>query len=324
MKAPAITVLMTVFNAGRFLDASIRSIVNQTFSDWEFLIVDDASTDGSAARAAGWAQVDPRIRLISNAANQGQTPCLNQGLREARGAWIARQDADDLSKPDRFARQVAASGELALLGTNGWMIDGNDRVVGLVDVPLGQESIVRTSPILNPFLHTSVLARTAVIRDELGGYDESFRIAQDYELWTRVLARHPAANLAERLVCYRHLPTSLSKSGRSAAFEEARRVSEREARRVFPRALSAGEHALLAAFREGLDERNRKAFWHLYAGLCGTPKHRKDAARTAALHHLKAAGAMQRRGAALAEVGAALWGAPGVTLGWLAQRFSAR
>lgn len=319
MTAPSVTVLMTVFNAGSYLDAAIRSVVEQTYRDWEFVIVDDASTDGSAAVSEAWAKRDGRIRVIHNAVNKGQTPCLNQGLREARGPWIARQDADDLSLPKRLARQMAACDGLALLGTNGWIIDATGRATGLLDAPLSHESITWTSPFLNPFMHTAVLAKTAVIRDELGGYDENFYIAQDYDLWARLIARHRAANLPDRLVCYRHLATSLSKSGRSTAFAEARRVSHREAERVFARALTESEHDLLAAFREGLDAGRRAAFWRLYEDLKrGTPPP-ADAPRTAALHHLKAAGAVGLP-AAIAEVAAALNASPRDTLHWLTER----
>lgn len=319
MTPPSVTVLMTVFNAGPYLDAAIRSIVDQTYRDWEFVIVDDASTDGSSAVSEAWAKRDDRIRVIRNEANKGQTPCLNQGLGEARGPWIARQDADDLSLPERLARQLAACDGLALLGTNGWIIDAAGRATGLLDAPLSHASITWTSPFLNPFMHTAVLAKTAVIREELGGYDENFSIAQDYDLWARLIARHPSANLPDRLVCYRHLATSLSKSGRSTAFEEARRVSQREAERVFARPLTENEHTLLAAFREGLDAGRRAAFWRLYDDLRRTAPPTADAPRITALHHLKAAGAVGFP-TAIAEVAAAVQSSPLDALHWLAER----
>lgn len=320
MTAPTVTVLMTVFNAGSYLDAAIRSIAEQTFRDWEFLIVDDASTDDSGDVAETWAGRDHRIRVIRNAANKGQTPCLNQGLREARGQWIARQDADDLSLPDRLERQMAAGGSVALLGTNGWIIDANGRVTGLLDAPLTHESITWTSPFLNPFMHTAVLARTAVIRDELGGYDENFRIAQDYDLWARLIARHRSANLPDRLVCYRHLATSLSKAGRGTAFTEARRVSGREAERVFARPLTENEHDLLASFREGLDANRRAAFWRLYEELKSKAPADPDLKRTCALHHLKAAGSVSSPFPMMAEMFAALSASPRDTVQWLGDR----
>lgn len=293
MPDPRISVLMPVFNAGRFLEPAIRSIVGQTFQNWELLIVDDGSSDGSRDVAAGWARRDGRIRVIANRVNQGQTVRLNQGLHAARGEWIARQDADDLSHPLRLARQferVTSQPELVLLGCCGRIIDADDSLTGLLDVPLTPEEISWTAPFLNPFLHTGVLFRTGVVRETLGGYDEHFRIAQDYDLWTRIAALHPVANLGERLVCYRHLESSLSKSGRSTAFQEAARISSREAARVFGRTLTDRESRLMASFREGLAPRHWKAFWEFYererAGRGG------DLRRIAARHRLRSAGAM--------------------------------
>jgi glycosyltransferase involved in cell wall biosynthesis len=327
MSVPAVTVLMTVFNAGRFLDSSIRSILNQTFRDFEFLIVDDSSTDGSAEVANAWASKDPRLRIIRNEENRGQTVCLNQGLELARGRWTARHDADDLSHPTRLALQhrfTITQPEIVLVGTNGRIIDEQDKLVGLLDAPLSHKAITWTAPFLNPFMHTSVLFRTDVVRDEFGGYDTGFRIAQDYELWTRVIARHQSANLPQRLVCYRHLPTSMSKVGRERAFAEATQISERETTRIFGGKLDGGEARLMAAFREGLDASNRRAFWRLYNRLLASHDSRTgDMPRTVAMHHLKAAGALSSKSPrlALAEILIALRTEPAATLAWLATRY---
>ena len=321
-RAPTITVLMTVFNAGRFLDASIRSIALQTFQDWEFLIVDDASTDGSAEVVESWAKKDARIRVIRNGSNKGQTPCLNQGLREARGTWIARQDADDLSHPLRLTRQfeqVTVDPALALVGTCGRIIDGADRLCGLLDVPLTSESIRWSSSLLNPFLHTSVMFQRDVVMDEFGGYDESFRISQDYDLWMRVIGRHPSANLPWRLVCYRNLDTALSKVGRTTAFDEARRISERAEASSFGRELSQEERRLIALFREGLDPADRRAFWRVYDPLSARLKS-PDRPRLIAAHHLKVAGACGA-GARCLEILAALRQDPAFVTRWLVERW---
>ena len=173
-------------------------------------------------------------------------------------------------------------------------------------------------------MHTSVMFRADVIRDQLGGYNKAYRIAQDYELWTRVIAAQQSANLPQRLVCYRHLTASLSKAGRDAAFAEAARVSAREARRVFGRSLNEGESALIAAFREGLDPGNRRAFWRLYEDLLSKQDARAgDIPRTIAMHHLKAAGALSSKASwlAIAEILKALRIDFGATLGWLATRY---
>ena len=326
MSVPKITVLTTVFNAEPFLDAAIASVLSQTFRDFEFLIVDDASSDGSGEIARRWERKDARVRILTNARNAGQTACLNQGLREARGRFIARQDADDLSHPERLARQheaFLAQPELVLLGTCGRIIDDKDRLMGLLDAPIGHHAIEWTSPLLNPFLHTSVMFHTGTIQNEFGGYDEAFRIAQDYELWTRVIARHPSANLQARLVCYRHLERSLSKSGRAAAFAEARRVSCREAQRVYGRPLTEVESDLFASFREGLSPKDRRDFWALYHELLAHAVTDRNLRCVEAVHHLKAAGALSlhSRLHALSEVCQAILTAPRVTIAWLLERY---
>jgi len=311
-----------VFNAGRFLDASIRSIVTQTFQDWEFLIVDDASTDGSAEIVESWAANDARIRAIRNSINKGQTPCLNQGLREARGTWIARQDADDLSHRLRLTRQferVTVEPALALIGTCGRIIDGADRLSGLLDVPLTDESIRWSSALLNPFLHTSVMFRRDVVMDECGGYDESFRISQDYDLWMRLTARRRSANLPGRLICYRNLDTALSKVGRTTAFDEARKISEKAEVNSFGGGLSSEERRLVASFREGLDPADRRAFWNVYRSLVPLLKS-PDRSQLIAAHHLRVAGACGA-GARCLEVLAAFRQDPSFVIRWLVERW---
>jgi glycosyltransferase involved in cell wall biosynthesis len=322
--APQVSVLMTVFNGGRFLAESVESVLAQSLPEFEFVIVDDASTDGSVAILESYASRDRRIRLFCNPQNSGQTPCLNQGLREARGAWIARQDADDLSHPMRLARQferIAAEPDLALLGTCGRIIDGAGRLCGLLDMPLTGGSIRWSAALLNPFLHTSVIFRRDVVLEEFGGYDESFRISQDYDLWTRVIARHPSANLPWRLVCYRNLAASLSKTGRSIAFEEAQRVSENAESLSFGRALDTGERRLAKAFREGgLQEIDRNAFWKWYRSLYVATA-APDKRRLLAAHHLKVSGRLSNApAAAIAEMLAAFRSDSGFATRWLIER----
>lgn len=316
-----LTVLMTCFNAGRFLEPAIRSIVNQTFRDWEFLIVDDASSDGSAEISANWADNEPRIRVIRNTVNKGQTACLNQGLREARGEWIARQDADDLSHPLRFARQMetlTACPEIVVLGTAGRMLDSDDRLCGLLDVPLTWETIRRAVGFLNPFLHTSVVFRRGVILTEFGGYDERFRIAQDYDLWSRVMSRHPVGNLALRLVGYRHLESSLSKAGRSEALGEAREIAGRQS-------VSSPHRQVFLDFLGGVNASSRNAFRAAFAdvgkGLSGGD--RTEWNRLGAALHLRMAGFMagESRMAAVSECLFAMRDSPEFAIHWLKERY---
>ena len=154
--------------------------------------------------------------------------------------------------------------------------------------------------------------------DEFGGYDESFRISQDYDLWVRLTARRKSANLPLRLVCYRNLDTALSKVGRTTAFDEARRISERAEVHSFGRELSSEERRLVASFREGLDPADRRAFWDVYDSLI-PPLKSPDRSRLIAAHHLKIAGACGA-GAKCLEVLAAFRQDPAFVSRWLIER----
>jgi glycosyltransferase involved in cell wall biosynthesis len=322
MNEPCISVLMPVYNAARHLDTAIASIFAQEFSDWEMVAVDDGSTDASPEILTRWAARDSRIRVLSNSSNKGQTACLNQGLSVCRGAWVARQDADDLSHPERFTNQMCyleSYSNTALLGTQGLLIDDRGARIGILDVPRDVASIAWCAPFLNPFLHTAVMFRRNVVVST-GGYDESFRIAQDYELWTRLAADHATANLSGHLVSYRHAETSLSKTGRELAFEESDRVSNREVARRFGRLWRTEEKELVAGFRRGvLDASEQKRFWKLIAALeveTGEPMPR----RLRAAWHLRLAGSSGRVSAA--EVFAAFQADTVFAARWLIRRFA--
>ena len=327
--SPAISVLMTVFNAEPYLASSIESIQQQTFKDWEFIIVDDASTDRSLLIAESYAEKDPRIKIIRNSVNKGQTPCLNQGLAAASGDLIARQDADDISHSKRFEKQwqrIQQESALALLGTCGLMIDCADRIVGILDVPLTHELIAWSAAIQNPFLHTSAMFRTEVVR-LLCGYDEHYQIGQDYDLWTRIMRQYRVANLPERLISYRHLETSLSKSGKKRTFQEALQIAQREEKNSFGKELQPEERLLIQSFRERSDVKQQAAFLQLYKDLqssflSASKKNIADQQRLEAVHHLQCAGSKnQNRYGQLREVMAAFLAAPLYTVQWLKSRF---
>ena len=314
MSAPTVSVLMTMFDAAPHLRASVESILAQTFGDFEFVIVDDGSRDDSMAIVESYR--DARIRLVRNDRNKGQTPCLNQGLALARGAWVARQDADDISLPRRLERQMARlrrDEKLALLGCQAWLVDDGGKFTGLLDVALGPESIEWAGLWENPFIHTAAIFRREVVA-RLGGYDESFRICQDYDLWMRVAAEHPVANLFERLVVYRHAAQSLQHSGRETVREESRRVLRRVVAQAFGEALGDGELDVLMRFREGVTAAGLAEFREVYASLLDryaaahpVVADTREFRRTCALHRAKIGRgvAAERPLAGLAELGRA-------------------
>ena len=203
MKKPRVSVVLPVYNAGAFVGEALGSVLRQTFGDFEVIVLDDGSSDQSAARVREESRGDERVRVVSRA-NRGLVATLNEGIGLARGDLIARMDADDVCLPERFARQVAAleeHSEVAVCGT--WM-----EAIG--DVSPGTRCIYPTAPAL---VKATMLFRCAVghpsvmMRRELftGGsrYDSAFRHAEDYALWGTVLDRHPMMNLGEVLMRYR-------------------------------------------------------------------------------------------------------------------------
>jgi glycosyltransferase involved in cell wall biosynthesis len=265
-----VSVLLPVHNAASQVSAAVRSVLSQTCRNLELIVVDDGSTDGSAAVVERFD--DARLRVVRLPANQGLSAALNAGLRAARGELIARQDADDVSNPVRLERQVAAlrgRPELALVGCQAWLITPAGSVVGAVDRPV-EPSTVRWYGLLdNPFIHTAVMFRATIVRDELGGYDAAFDpYSQDFDLWSRLLARYPAANLPDRLVSYRMSDTSIIGTANAAPTSTYARRFDATIRRIvtstlahtFGDRLSSGEQALLAGFGSSVDSGSLPAF----------------------------------------------------------------
>ncbi len=224
--APKLTVLMSVFNTPPpMLERSVASILKQSpdlgMPDVEFLILDDGSTDvATRTYLAEAAAHDSRIRLYFEP-HRGLTPALNRGLDLARGALIARQDADDWSEPDRLKRQasyLAAHPETGLLGSAAFTHQADETALWPVYMPETQAQIFAAFERGNPFVHGSVMFRTAAAR-AVGGYREELRYAQDYDFFWRLSEAAGAANLPDPLYHYRYSAQSVSAS---KAFEQAR------------------------------------------------------------------------------------------------------
>lgn len=206
-RVPSITVLMSVYNGERYLREAIESILNQTFSDFEFMVIDDGSTDKSWPILAEYAEQDSRLVLIRNQENIGLAKSLNKGLALARGKYIARMDADDVSMPQRFEKQVVfleTHSKIGILGTQCWFIDTNGQEQELDEAPTDELQLRWTSLFGNPFRHPTVMIRGDVLRKNGLKYDEAFRVTQDYEFWTRILKYTDGANLSTRLLKYRN------------------------------------------------------------------------------------------------------------------------
>jgi GT2 family glycosyltransferase len=186
---PSITILMPVYDGERFVDEAIASVVGQDYTDFEFVIVDDGSTDGTPAILRRWAERDSRIVLVRAPKNGGIAASLNRGLAVARGRYVARQDADDLCLPGRLRRQVAvldAEPDVVLVSAGYDLIDARG-------LSLGTEMRTEPPEVVAYLLHFSnaigghgqVMFRREVVA-AAGGYCEDFELSEDYDLWTRL------------------------------------------------------------------------------------------------------------------------------------------
>lgn len=212
--SPTITVLMSCFNAARWLDEAINSVLNQTFTDFEFIIVDDGSVDNTLELIHGFSTADPRIVVIKKP-NSGLSDSLNIGIQAARGEWIARLDADDICEPTRLERQIvlaSTNSNFVFIGSGLTIIDDVGNKLNIYSYPSCHAALLqhlRTARKFPP--HASALYRTKIVRD-LGGYRSRIHRAEDWDLWLRLSEVGELACLSEPLVQIRKHPGQISHS----------------------------------------------------------------------------------------------------------------
>lgn len=223
---PIVTVLMAVYNGEQYLRASIDSILNQTFTDFEFLVINDGSTDKTWQIIQEYANQDLRIIPINNQKNVGLTRSLNKGLELAQGKYIARMDADDVSLPQRFTKQVMFMESHPTVGVCGsWMkVIGQRNLNSVIKMPLDNETICCLLLFMTPLLHPSVIMRQESFTKANLLYDSSYQRAQDYELWTRTFKHFALANIPEVLLLYRVHPQQVGQSYTQEQQEATRRI----------------------------------------------------------------------------------------------------
>lgn len=201
MRNPLVTVLMAVYNGEKYLREAIESILKQSLGFFEFIIVDDASTDNSRKLVESYR--DPRIRVVINPYNLRLAVSLNRGLSMARGKYIVRMDADDISHPERLEKQVAFMENHTDIGVSGsWLNCFGDKRQ-LWDYPLTPGLIQCNLLFHNQLGHSTVIMRREMMLKNGLYYNPRFKETEDYELWTRCSERFHLGNLAEVLLLYR-------------------------------------------------------------------------------------------------------------------------
>lgn len=229
---PQVSVVLPVYNGAAFLAESVGSVLTQTLDDFELLIVDDGSTDGSRAIALALADRDSRVRVLVGGGRRGLVEALNAGLLEAKAPFVARMDADDVALPQRLALQVEAlrsADELVVVGCRvAYRVEGGcrgdfSRYVDWQNSLLSPEEIERDLFVESPLVHPSVVMRRDRVL-EVGGYrDRGW--PEDYDLWMRLLHRSwRARKVADVLLVWRDHPQRLSRSARPYRLERFRRL----------------------------------------------------------------------------------------------------
>jgi len=203
---------MPCYNAERFLKNAIESMLDQTFTDFEFIIIDDCSTDRSAAIVREYQKKDRRIQYHKNASNSGVAASLNAGIGMARGEYIARMDADDISLPERLERQVnhmKKNPSCVACGTDIILIDEKGGRIGSREYHYTSETIKKNIHRASCFAHPTVMLRRKTLTENNIFYSTGLRWVEDYDLWFRLSRYGQFANLKEYLLYYRLSPSSV-------------------------------------------------------------------------------------------------------------------
>jgi glycosyltransferase involved in cell wall biosynthesis len=254
-QTPRVSVLMSVYNSEHFLREAIESILNQTFSDFEFIIINDGSKDESLKIIKSYS--DKRIKLVSRE-NKGLTASLNEGLKLAKGEYIARQDSDDISVPTRLEKEVQYLDEhpkTALVGSNYTVMDMDGTKLTTTNVFTWPADLKLTQITCNQYGHGSIMLRRSILKD-VGDYDKSVGFVEDYDLWTRISQVADIANIEEPLYLYRRNTESITRKNLDLQIQQTFAVRDK----AFTHFLSnRGKYRIFYYRPSGHHYRNRKA-----------------------------------------------------------------
>jgi len=211
--SPTISVIMPVYNGEKFLSKAIDSILKQSYTDFEFIIINDGSSDSTEQIIESYH--DPRIVYLKNSANLGLSKSFNIGIDKSHGKFIARMDADDISKPNRFERQIQfleKRPHVDIVGSNLILIDEKDLRCGAHRKQQNHLEIKFSSLFSTPMMHPTIMGKAEVFKSH--HYDEGLSNSEDYELWSRLLFKTKThfANIHEPLLLYRTYPNSFTQT----------------------------------------------------------------------------------------------------------------
>jgi glycosyltransferase involved in cell wall biosynthesis len=239
-KTPLVSVIMPVYNAEKFLKQAIDSILEQTYTNFELIAINDGSSDGSEKILNEYAKQDKRLKVISQK-NQGIVGTLNRGIGEAKGEYIARMDGDDVSFPRRFEQQVAVLLEqknIVLVAGGFEIIDEENEFLYREVIPAHNRDLKRSMLLRNPIAHGSVMFRKSAI-DTVGGYSNSFGPTEDFELWSRLSLVGDFVALENTIFRWRVNSTGITSNNNKLQLEIMKRHIDALWGSSFPKVLSA-------------------------------------------------------------------------------------
>ncbi len=228
-----VSVILPVYNGQLYVGESIESILKQTYKNIELIIINDGSTDESESIIKKYK--DPRIVYISQK-NQGLSASLNNGVRIAKGEYLARQDQDDISHPKRIEMQLneMINKNIGLIGSRSLIINEKGKIIGKHNHPLTHEAIKLFLLFDNPFVHSSVMYKRNLILNNLYSEDKFRQPPEDYELWIRLAEITKMANLPERLLTYRQLSSGMSMNNKEIFITRIINIGSEKINALFP------------------------------------------------------------------------------------------
>jgi glycosyltransferase involved in cell wall biosynthesis len=215
-KNPKVSVILPAYNAEKYIAETIESILNQTYKDFEFIIVNDCSTDSTKEIIENFAKQDKRIRLVSNDRNLKVSKTANKGIELANGEYIARTDSDDWSYPDRLEKQLKfmeSNPEVVLLSGNMEICDATLNIKNQTHFPTTNDEIIKVILQYNPTVHSAMMFKKETFKN-VGGYG-GINSSEDYLLLMKMASKGKIANLDDVLIKYRVLNTSLTSKNKT-------------------------------------------------------------------------------------------------------------